>query len=217
MRETPWSPFEPNFPEAGNGRSVFADYARELAALQDMPKGRERNLAIESRRRRARKERVKCAADARQVYIAAVHVLADLVKQGWSVRISRARLEISRRESGASGSDENRERIRNQLHAERDEQLLQPATKAFIRSMEARQLFGDQFVSIFSLMRDGRELAAKCKAIRQAATEHERLELASAAIKPYLQFIRGEERCTWTGFRLVRHLEIFPAYLGESL
>ncbi len=203
MSETTWSVFEPSFPKAGNGPSVFADFARELATLAALPKGRERNVAIESRRRRAIRNRAKCDAAARQVYAAATHVLADLIKQGWDIRISGSRIEISRPENGPSDSEENRERIRNQLHAERDEQLLQPATKAFIRSMEARQLFGGQFVSIFSLMRDGRELAAKCKAIRLAGTDDERLELASAAIKPYLQFIRGEERCTWTGFRLV--------------
>jgi hypothetical protein len=203
MSESAWSPFEPVFPKVGNGPSVFADFARELATLQDLPKDRERNITIESRRRRALRERASCAADSRQVYVAAIHVLSDLVKQGWNIRISGARIEISRPEIGASNSDENRERIRNQLHAERDEQLLQPATKAFIRSMEARQLFGGQFVSIFSLMRDGRELTAKCEVIRQAATDHERLELASAAVKPYVQFIRGEERCSWTGFRLV--------------
>jgi hypothetical protein len=136
-------------------------------------------------------------------------VLADLAKQGWGVRLLGQEIEISRPESGATGKEETRDRIRGQLHADRDEQLRQSATRSFIRSMEAKQLFGDQFVSIFSLMRDGLELDARLRATRDAATEDERSAFACAAIKPYLQFIRGEERCVWTGYR---HLDIWRCF-----
>jgi hypothetical protein len=69
--------------------------------------------------------------------------------------------------------------------------------------MEARHLFNNQFVSIFSLMRDGADLAARLRQV-SAAADGERLELAAGVIQPYLQFIRGEdERCRWTGLRLL--------------
>ena len=203
MSEKLWSPFAPEFPEGCNGLSVLTDFANELASIQEVTRGRDRNTSIETCRRRALAAKGKCDTLGRQVYVAAIHVLADLVKQGWAVRLCGDQIEIARLENGSGDNDETRERIRGQLHAERDEQLRQPATRSFVRSMEARQLFGDQFVSIFSLMRDGRELEVKLRAIREAPTEDEQLELASAAIKPYLQFIRGEERCTWTGYRLV--------------
>ena len=203
MSEKVWSTFDPEFPEACTGLSVLADFASELAAIEEVSRGRDRNGSIEACRKRALAAKGKCDTPGRQVYVAAVHVLADLVKQGWTVRLNASQIEISRLENGSEDIDETRDRIRGQLHAERDEQLRQTATRSFVRSMEARQLFGEHFVSIFSLMRDGRELELKLRAIRNAKTEDGRLELAAAAIKPYLQFIRGDERCTWTGYRLV--------------
>lgn len=203
MDDKSWAPFDPEFPETCNGLSVLTELAADLAGIEQETKGRDRNTLIESCRRRAIAAKSKCDAPGRQVYLAAVHVLADLVKLGWAIRVTGPQIEISRVENGSADSDETRDRIRGQLHAERDEQLRQAATRSFVRSMEARQLFGDQFVSIFSLMRDGRELEAKLTAVLEAATDVERLELASTAIKPYLQFIRGEERCAWTGYRLV--------------
>ena len=110
----------------------------------------------------------KCDSSGRQPLVAAVHVLADLSKQGWAVSVSGKEIEITREENGAVTGDEARERIRGQLHAERDEQLRQPATAAFIRSMEARQLFQGQFASVFSLMRDGKELAVKLAEVAEA-------------------------------------------------
>src|ERR1700722_6410823 len=97
----------------------------------------------------------------RQVLLAAVHVLADLAKQGWSVSVAEDKVEISRAVNGAAQDDDARDRIRGHLHAERDEQLRQPPTAAFIKSMEARQLFNKKFVSIYSLMRDGQELGVR--------------------------------------------------------
>jgi hypothetical protein len=69
--------------------------------------------------------------------------------------------------------------------------------------MQAKQLFGGRFVSVYSLMRDGEELAAKLAGI-VGAPDDESLRLAAEAISPYLQFIRGEdERCPYTGLRLI--------------
>lgn len=203
MSDTQRLPFEPVLPDGSNASALFLDFACELAGLPEYESDKERNAAIEACRRRAIKSKNKCDGPGRQPLLAAMHVLADLAKQGWSVTVSGEEVEITRQENGAAKGDEARERIRGHLHAERDEQLRQPATAAFIRSMEARQLFNNQFVSIFSLMRDGRELAARLREVEAAAND-ERVELAAGAITPYLQFIRGEdERCPWTGLRLM--------------
>jgi hypothetical protein len=203
MSNTQRLAFEPALPEGTNAAALFLDFARELAALPDHDSDQERTAAIESCRRRAVKSKGKCDSPGRQPLLAAVHVLADLAKQGWSVGVSGEAVEIARAENGAAKGDEARDRIRSQLHAERDEQLRQPAAAAFIRSMEARQLFKGQFVSVFSLMRDGKELAAKFAGVATSPDE-DVLRLAGEAISPYLQFIRGEdERCSWTGLRLM--------------
>jgi hypothetical protein len=92
----------------------------------------------------------------RRPLAAAIHVLADVVKQGWRVRVAGRRVEVARPNDVNDTGDALRERVRSQLHAERDEQLRQGSVREFIRFMEARRFFEGQFVSIFSLMRDGR-------------------------------------------------------------
>jgi hypothetical protein len=129
--------------------------------------------------------------------------LADLAKQGWAVTVTDNDIELSREENGVVTGDEARERARGQLHAERDEQLRQPATAAFIRAMKAKQLFSGQFVSVFSLMRDGSDLAAELRRVAKEPRDKQP-DLLAGVIRPYLQFIRGEdERCAWTGLRLM--------------
>src|SRR5262249_33128494 len=65
------------------------------------------------------------------------------------------------------------------------------------------QQFEGQLVSVFSLMRDGKELAAKLAGV-VSAPDNDRLRLAAETVSPYLQFIRGEgDRCRWTGLRLM--------------
>jgi hypothetical protein len=135
--------------------------------------------------------------------LAAVRVLADLVKQGWSVRKRRSTLQVCRPENTAEDQAGAREHIRAQLHAERDEQLRQAPTASFVRSMEARRLSQNGFVSVFSLMRDGRELAASLRKIRDRRGDVDRTNAAQLAIRPYLQFFREDDLCPQTGLRLM--------------
>ncbi len=202
MSDAQRMPFEPALPE-GDAPALFLDFARHIAELGAFESDKERNVAVEACRRRAVKAKNKCDAAGRQAFVAAVNVLADLARQGWSVVVSGDAVEIRREENGAVQGEDGRERVRGQLHAERDEQLREPATAAFIRSMEVKQLSNHKFRSIFSLMRDGQELAARLRAVL-AAPEGERLEVAARTIQPYLQFIRGEDdHCPWTGLRLM--------------
>src|SRR5205823_6452671 len=144
-----------------------------------------------------------CWGQDRQPLLATIHVLADLVKQGWQVRVTGTLLSIARPEVGNDGDAGPRRRVRSQLHAERDEQLQQPAVRQFVQAMESRSLYLDQFVSIFSLMRDGRDLAARLADLRSLPSDAERLAAVPSVISPYLQFITEEERCCWTGLRLM--------------
>ena len=124
-----------------------------------------------------------------QRLVAAMHILMDLTKQGWPVRVSDAKVEVAR-PSNPLDPEQDRLRIRDQLHTERDEQLRQESVRAFVRSMETVRVFNGKRISIYSLMRDGRDLAAKLRA-------------GEAAMKPYLQFVTGEEKCQLSGLRLV--------------
>jgi hypothetical protein len=112
------------------------------------------------------------------------------------VRVREARLEIHRPIAAQDLDEDQRARIREQLHATRNEQLREPAVQAFVRDMETRRVFRGHFVSIFSLMRDGVEFAARLHDLREAVLK------PMEVIRPYIQFIKGDERCEFTGLKL---------------
>src|ERR1051325_7311368 len=157
--------FEPTMPDESNAGELFFGFVRELMDLPVSETDKERNAAIETCRRKVIRTKNKCDAVGRQSFVAAVHVLSDLAKQGWSISVKKKLIQITRQEQCVVAGGDGRERVRGHLHAERDEQLQQPAVTTFIKAMEAKQLFNNQFVSIFSLMRDGKELAAQLRKI----------------------------------------------------
>jgi hypothetical protein len=69
--------------------------------------------------------------------------------------------------------------------------------------MEARRVFNAQFVSVFSLMRDGRALSEQLRELSTDPTEAGFLKGARAVVEPYLQFVDEENRCDQTGLRLM--------------
>lgn len=133
---------------------------------------------------------------------AALCVLADLARQRWSIRVTDdVGVEVRRPAGDLLDPLREKARIRAQEQVKRDEQLREPATRSFIQAMERRSIYGKHFVSIFSLMRDGRELAQSLRKIRN--TPHvDRIQALRHAVDPYLQFIHDGERCEHTGLRL---------------
>ncbi|MBI3467534.1 MAG: DUF4338 domain-containing protein [Planctomycetes bacterium] len=75
--------------------------------------------------------------------------------------------------------------------------------REFIRSLEARRPTGAQLVSIFALMRDGAELAARLRDVNRRKSQEDRKLTAAQAVRPYLQFVREDDCCPTTGLRLV--------------
>jgi hypothetical protein len=212
MSALEWLQFAPTLPEGSLAEKVFRKFAKDLSALLSKEDDPERNSLIELCRRRAVQDKPRCEASARQLFVSAVQVLSDLSKQGWEIRVRGGKIKLSRpnaeeaeeeepRNDACSTATSLKERVRTQLHAERDEQLRQPATVAFVKEMETRRVFDDQFVSIFSLMRDGRELTEKLAHIPKLPGA-EQVEMFRNVVKPYLRFVQEEERCPWTGFRL---------------
>src|SRR5690606_18903694 len=92
----------------------------------------------------------------------------------------------------ASGDREKEKaRIRRQEHLRRDEQLGQSSVRRFVESMERTHQHGGRLVSIFNLMRDGRELA---DALQSAGA-------STDVIRPYVQIV-DSSTCDLTGFKL---------------
>ena len=68
--------------------------------------------------------------------------------------------------------------------------------------MEAKTYYKDNMVSIFNLMRDGRELSDKLFKASLIIDEKEKINEISQAVKPYIQFVNENDRCELTGFKL---------------
>ncbi|MFJ9946662.1 Druantia anti-phage system protein DruA [Kitasatospora sp. NPDC091207] len=121
---------------------------------------------------------------------AAAHCVIDLVDQGWTVKVERSKAVFAPPSAHVDRAKE-KARIRRQELLRRDEQLSRSSVRRFVEGMERAHEHGDRLVSVFNLMRDGRELA---DALQGAAT-------AADAIKPYVQVV-DSSTCERTGFKL---------------
>ena len=121
---------------------------------------------------------------------AAAHTLIDLVDQGWSVEVKRSSTLVAPPEAREDHVLE-KARIRRQELLRRDQQLGKASVRRFIERMERTRQHGDALVSIFHLMRDGRELADALA-----------VDSAIRAVQPYVQVVDGTTVCDRTGFKL---------------
>lgn len=181
-------------------RTDFATLARKLARRAS--DGTDYEEQIENTRRAFVESVQSLRRSDRSLLLAAGLVITDLAIQGWRLRIRRGVVEVC---PPAEVDDQiaEKERIRRQELVKRDAQLQQSTVKKFVHSMERTRVFDGKFISIFSLMRDGRELA---EALRQARV-HSNNGWANALAKvidPYLQFVGSEDAvCPLTGLRLM--------------
>jgi hypothetical protein len=100
-----------------------------------------------------------------------------------------------------SSAEEEKARIRQAHLIDRDAQITEPSVKEFVGSMEKRRLTARGWHSIFSLMRDGEDLARTLKRIREADEETQG-DLLSLIIRPYIQIVETDQICDQTGLRL---------------
>jgi hypothetical protein len=135
--------------------------------------------------------------------------LRDLKSNGWGVRRNGTGVEIqkpgSTDEHKETRDEKNRKRdkkdIRDAHLALRNQQLAEPEVQAFVRRMERRHLGQHGWISIFSLMRDGLDLAKRLDAVN-VLPEEKRLAALDKEIKPYIQYAEPKKRCEETGYRL---------------
>jgi len=196
--DTSWSALRP--PLSPRSRLAFLAHCR---ALTRAIKSKEVESAIREIRERFATSTGDVRRADRQVLLGAGLVLADLVTQGWGARIRRAHVEV--RPPTTMGGDHIAEkaRIRRQELINRDSQLRRAPTQKFLRSMEIPHVHNGKFVSIFSLMRDGRELGERLHTAREHINNGWAGKLADI-IDPYLEFVSSRDAvCTSTGMRLM--------------
>lgn len=126
---------------------------------------------------------------------AVINLYTDLAKSGWELRHNKKKFYGAR-------PDENidvRAQRRAQLANRRLEQLREPATREFIARMERGHVNRERVVSIFQLMRDGRELS---DSLRKALSATDVETALDACIQPYMQIVDSGDICVHTGFLL---------------
>ena len=132
---------------------------------------------------------------------AAIHVIQDLALQGWSVRVEGASNVVVAPPEAETDPTAEKVRVRRQELLKRDEQLSSASVRRFIADMERPREFGGHFVSIFSLMRDGPELAERLRGVSGLADTDP--SVLRSCVDPYVQIVGAGDRCAYTGLRLV--------------
>ncbi len=190
-----WIPLEPKIERDGHAWQIFVGF---VLRLRDSESDRE---SLESLRASSLLKADGCG-DERGVLRALIAILSDLRSKGWRFRVEDGAAALAPPEGVGGSVLEQKERVRSNLLMERDGQLRTPAVRAFVQSMEQRRLSMQGWTSVFSVMRDGRELAAKLREARAEPDGPARHALLRKVIDPYLQVVDGEAVCEETGLRL---------------
>ena len=205
MRKTSlvrWIRLRPPVSPKKRSASTFVDCASSLLTVQrgcldDKARGRAVAEVLDA----TRVDIERGAVEDRAILDAATRVLCDLVRQRWRVRVRNGEVEVCHPKELYADPQAEKERVRRQELLKRDEHLKRPAVANFVRNMERQRLHGNQFVSIFSLMRDGRELAEALRKVRERSGPRRR-EALREVVDPYLSFVTEDIHCELTGLRL---------------
>ncbi len=182
--------------------TVYPDHARRLVQAQGEGDADRQLQAIRSVLEATLAGARSWPTADRSHITAAIYVLTDLALQRWRVRVYGGHVEVRLPDELRSDPAAEKARVRQQELLKRDEQLATRSVRKFITEMERNRLHGQRFVSIFTLMRDGRELAEALLRVRNVPRS-ERAERLKEVTAPYLQFVSEDARCEHTGMRLM--------------
>ena len=130
------------------------------------------------------------------------NLLLDLALHGWTIESRRSKIVLLPPEKHNESPTLQKDRIRQKHLIERDAQLSEPAVQEFIKGMERRKLTSKGWHSIYSVFRDGEELALNLRRGIGYKDLEERTRYLAGIIDPYLQFVTPEAVCPETGLRL---------------
>jgi len=179
---------------AASSKHLLAQFVRDLSVVGS-------DLAdVKSQRLRARSRLLasaeKLKTKDKQGLVASASVIADLIDQGWLIKVNRKERILAHRPS--DDDEEVRVHKRRRYQVARDAQLRQPATRAFIERMERGVLTSTGRHSIFSLMRDGRHLQFEINGALSGTSGKALADL----VRPYIQFVHSTSNCAITGLAL---------------
>lgn len=198
VRSNLWTKLEPPLPSKAS-MDAFVGHAR---ALKKACRGDRAAVLVEKARATFIADVNACRRGDRQALLAAGLVLTDLAVQGWAIQVRNLRVSVKAPDPVTDPVAE-KARIRQQELVKRNAQLRQPSVDRFLESMERRRLHDGKYASIYSLMRDGRELAAGLREVRMHL-ENGWADALSKLVDPYLQFVGSDNvACEFTGLRLM--------------
>jgi Domain of unknown function (DUF4338) len=200
-----WIPLTSNFHSASSARKQFRALVEKLAELS---LGRDKNG--DDPLKYVRDEALRKAdklEEGRQELRFIVLALTDLHSKGWRFRADESVCAVrppdrTARPVGAEQVQQEKDRVRETLLYERDNQLRNASTRDFVQSMEKRHYNEHGWVSVFELMREGRDLAKKLRKAAQVSDEAERCRTLRQVIDPYLQVVDPDEIDPYTELRL---------------
>jgi hypothetical protein len=134
--------------------------------------------------------------------LVAESILLDLIDQGWKVVSSGPEIQLEGPGVESDNPSEMKDRVRNAHLIERNVYLRQAPVQDFITSMEQRRLTAKGWHSIFSLMRDGRELGGQLRGAILNERTPLREEDLNNIIDPYIEFVELGSVCEHTGLTL---------------
>jgi hypothetical protein len=158
---------------------------------------------IKEWRRRWARQAEKTKSSKYQAAKVAFSLVADLVNQGWLIRCENKTISLAQ-PPVAQSREEEQGRVRRALAIARDEQLESQSVRDFIADMEKPRPRGKGLKphSIFSLMRDGEELANSLRRATESESKNLTDDMLRECIRPYIQFVTPKECCQHTGLKL---------------
>ena len=130
-------------------------------------------------------------------------ILCDLRGQGWAIAVEGSDVTLNPPEPRGESPEVRKAQVRTGHLLERDAQLMLPQTRRFVCEMERRRNGHQGWHSVFSLMRDGRELAEKLRGASALPPGEARRKALRDAVDPYVEIVESDKLCSFTGLRLV--------------
>jgi hypothetical protein len=195
-----WSTINPKVLDDPNARRRLRRWARRLSRVAF---DGEEFSHISAIRAGVRDDAASLRAVVQPAFLFTASVLCDLRAQGWHLRVDRGGIHVAGPTPERESAPERKAQVKAMHLLERDAQLRAPATRAFINNMERRRLGPRGWCSIFSLMRDGRDLANRLFAAAELPRGNERERALEGCIDPYVQIVEPADTCQLTGLRLM--------------
>lgn len=185
-------------PDLNGLEDSFVSFCQQLASEATSAVLHERIQILESFRNQLIYSDAMDDADLKLVL--AKSVILDLIAQGWQLTISPSNEVLIAQ--FMEGEHAEKDSVRESHLWGRNAQLREKSVRQFIRGMERPRLNTSGWHSIYSLMRDGRELADQLEIVNKTESEEERQSVLSRIISPYIQFVEPGAICEHTGLRL---------------